>query len=255
MNYKSLAICSHTIAASETNGDLKEFLNYYHSQCKEKPINLFQAAKFDMPRGAGNKGGVPKRRRVKKATIENPTQVTSQSTLSSQVSSSFSSAMANLHPCVSPSVMMPTSHTPFTTSCNNTLALSQQQLYSMPSTSSGMSIFPAPPAPFRLAFISGNISVCQGCRQKFPRNIDGSIIDPPYNIVIQHEEDRAYKCPSTNAMQTKRGNAYYHLYLPCVQNNWPNFCGNDIQIDDKTKEKLTQSHKELVFYNTGMFIP
>ena len=114
--------------------------------------------------------------------------------------------------------------------------------------------FPSPPTPFRLVFIKGNISTCQGCKYKFPRNSDGSIVDPPYNIVIQHEQNRTFKNPTTSSIQTKVGNAYYHVYLPCVTTNWPYFVGQDVLISDSVKEQLLLSHKELIYFNLGVFL-
>ena len=55
MSFKSNGICSHVVAVSERNGDLDFYLCNYKQAQSKKPINLFQAAKHDMPSGAGCK--------------------------------------------------------------------------------------------------------------------------------------------------------------------------------------------------------
>jgi len=54
-----------------------------------------------------------------------------------------------------------------------------------------------------------------------PRKSTGEYADPPYNIAVQHMEQRIYNSPITGTPTSKLGNAYYHAYLPCLQTNWP----------------------------------
>ena len=143
---------------------------------------------------------------------------------------------------------MPIARQPIITSPSNAISASHHPSRVTP-------MFPVPPSPFNLVFITGNISVCQGCRIKFPRNSDGSIVDAPYNIVVQHEEERQFKNPSTSSIQTKKGNAYYHAYLPCLHSKWPQFNGQDIIISDSIKSKLLESHKVLLYQNFGLYLP
>ena len=73
--------------------------------------------------------------------------------------------------------------------------------------------------------------------------------------MIKHEEARSFQNPSTGMMQTKQGNAYYHVYYDCVRSKWPHFDGQQVEIDEPTKSKLVQSHKELICCNLGLFLP
>ena len=61
LHYKSISICSHTIAAAHSNGELK----WFGERRRGQETNLFQLAKHGMPLGAGRKGGHPPRRRSK----------------------------------------------------------------------------------------------------------------------------------------------------------------------------------------------
>ena len=56
--FKSIAICSHVIAAAQTNNDLENFMKWYRSKSKRQvqTPNLMELAKHDMPLGAGCKG-------------------------------------------------------------------------------------------------------------------------------------------------------------------------------------------------------
>ena len=55
LHYKSISICSHTIAAAHSNGELK----WFGERRRGQETNLFQLAKHGMPLGAGRKGGHP----------------------------------------------------------------------------------------------------------------------------------------------------------------------------------------------------
>ena len=55
--FKGYAICAHSIAAAEDNGDLKSFLN-----CITCKPNLTAIASTGMPSGSGRKGGKAKRK-------------------------------------------------------------------------------------------------------------------------------------------------------------------------------------------------
>ena len=113
-------------------------------------------------------------------------------------------------------------------------------------------VFPAPLNPFPLIFSHGNISVCSGCHQRFPRKPNGEYADPPYDMSIQHVEPRMYNSPITGMPTSKIGNAYYHVYLPCLQYNWPTISANDITIPFELKTMLLYEHKILLISNLGI---
>ena len=67
LQWTSSQICSHTIAAAESNGELASFLQWY-TKCAESP-NISTLAMSGLPRGRGKKGGKPKRQRAKQTRL------------------------------------------------------------------------------------------------------------------------------------------------------------------------------------------
>ena len=61
-NYKSLGICSHTVAVAETNGMLHDFITWFRKSKNVTP-NLTKLLTSDMPQGRGRKGGKCPRKR------------------------------------------------------------------------------------------------------------------------------------------------------------------------------------------------
>ena len=77
-------------------------------------------------------------------------------------------------------------------------------------------VFPAPPSPFYLLFLHGNIRTCAGCHRPFPKKADKTFADPPFDVAICHEEERSFTHPETKERMKKFGNAYYHAYMACL---------------------------------------
>ena len=71
---------------------------------------------------------------------------------------------------------------------------------------------PSTSEPFQLCFISGNISVCYGCRQKYSKPCQ-----PPNDLCVRHKEWRQYFPHGSATAQTKFANVYYHCNIPCLQ--------------------------------------
>ena len=115
-------------------------------------------------------------------------------------------------------------------------------------------IFPSPGSPFKLIILHGNIMVSNGCHQRFPRKSSGAYEDPPYNLAIQHFEDRYFTSPQTGLRQAKKGNAYYHAYSPCIHTNRPNLTRSNLLVEDAVHSKLQSSHKALLYQNFGLVI-
>ena len=113
-------------------------------------------------------------------------------------------------------------------------------------------VFPSPLSPFTLTLLHSNISVCSGCHQRFPRKPTAEYADPPYNMAIQHVEPRMYDSPITGMPISKVGNAYYHVYLPCLQSNWPTVSAIDITIPLELQTTLQYEHKVLLLHNLGI---
>ena len=58
--FAGFALCAHVVAVAESNGDLKSFLDAVRAKCSP---NLTAIANQGLPKGAGRKGGIPKRKR------------------------------------------------------------------------------------------------------------------------------------------------------------------------------------------------
>lgn len=62
--YATYKVCSHTVAAVEVNGKLAEVLQWLVRQ--NVSPNLTNLSMVGIPRGAGQKGGIPKGARKRK---------------------------------------------------------------------------------------------------------------------------------------------------------------------------------------------
>ena len=67
---------------------------------------------------------------------------------------------------------------------------------------------PSLQSPFELAFVSGNIRVCRGCKQKYTKPAS-----PPLDLCIRHKEWQEYLGP-LGTPQTRYGNVYYNCNIP-----------------------------------------
>ena len=100
-----------------------------------------------------------------------------------------------------------------------------------------------PPIPLTVCFITGNISVCIGCKNKYPKSPK-----PPQDICIKHEEWREF----TTGMkqQSKFGNVYYHCRKECIWMRCPAFTSAELYIPPEIN--LLSVHKELLFSVFGI---
>jgi hypothetical protein len=275
-NWKSLRVCSHSVAAAEDNGELQLFVKWL-KKVKKSP-NLTQLALATMPKGRGRKGCNPPPRKKKKVTVksrksfaeilkeqcsigrlnrDNPQSEdsgdsdTEESPLPVQQDLPYQrtsgGAAVNLDPkglqvvsgevvTSSPveeqykmyecSVSMQGGGVEFSHSKRGTkLNVSGGRQES--SSTAGLPLLPPPlvhyplsqdsESPFELAFISGNISVCRGCRQKYTKPVT-----PPLDLCIRHKEWQEFLGP-LGTPQTRYGNVYYHCNIPCIRSRNPEF--------------------------------
>ena len=82
-NWKSLKVCSHTVAAAEDNHDLDAFIHWL-KKAKKVP-NMTELVTTSMPKGRGRKGCAPPRKRAKKVPVD--THKTFSEVLQEQTSS------------------------------------------------------------------------------------------------------------------------------------------------------------------------
>lgn len=102
---------------------------------------------------------------------------------------------------------------------------------------------------FRLCFRTGNISVCNGCRNKFDKNAQ-----PPYDLCIQHEEWRNFTSPVSHLPESRFGNAYYHASFACIVARWPSFVSASLVIPTCIMSKLQPSHKSYLHSMFGILL-
>ena len=72
-NWTTNSMCSHTLAAAEKMGILKEFLNWFKG--KRRSPNLSAIANVNMPKNAGQKGGTKKRKGGNNKTLTEGRQI------------------------------------------------------------------------------------------------------------------------------------------------------------------------------------
>ena len=75
-NYKSLSICSHTVAVAEVNHVLPQFIACLNKGKGVRP-NLTKLLTSDMPAGRGRKGNQAPRKRKTSASVTNAVEVLS----------------------------------------------------------------------------------------------------------------------------------------------------------------------------------
>jgi len=217
VNFKSLGICSHSVAVAEINQQLLEFVACF-SKSKRKP-NFSEVAVHGMPAGRGRKESqAPRKRKQSQLVTERVDRIYS------------------------------TQNSQWISGSSNRIYITQgQQHMSLPITHSWLLDHYTclvircghhhTPAGMQ---ISGNISKCSGCGNKYSKTPL-----PPYDLCVQHSQWRSYTLPNGDP-QSKFSNAYYHVNLPCIRRNWPHFSQADLIISPEMSLKLTPVHREFL---------
>ena len=262
-NWKALNICAHSVAAAELCSKLPEFVAWFKKA--NKCPNLSKFAEATMPKGRGKKGNEnPRKRRTSAVTetrIENPFTAASPHESSPPLGSETPQLPAFPSTC---SVPLAVSQT------NSVYLPSQSNTFQWPYPQSrsefeGVTPYPygplcgygqmpspvvppqtfvtpqpqyAPPSPFTLCKISGNISVCAGCRNKYPKKSD-----PPDDLCIKHQEWREYTPPSSRVPQGRYANVYYHFNPHCVWLRCRWFAPSCLEIPPEIMAVLGPRHK------------
>ena len=100
---------------------------------------------------------------------------------------------------------------------------------------------PANDSPFTLLFISGNIRVCRGCRQRF---IKPPL--PPNDLCVRHQEWQEFTPVGGSCPQHRYGNVYYHCNLPCILARCANFSPSDLEIPVSVLAQLLPTHTAFI---------
>ena len=247
--YKSLSICSHTVAAAQFNSEVKEFMEWYRKKHGNHQPRFTQLAVHDMPAAAGRKGGkLPKKRANHSYVSTNENRIPLKC---SQRVNIDSESASNGSPCIS---QQPTTNYVTNSHVSNVtvpnLPVSPFPSYNMPtplypyysSQSFGiggavpMAVFPSTPSPLPIPQ-SGPTGVNLSA-------LSNPVFQPSYplspslptdntfivcfkfgnvsvcsgcrcnfgqndDIVIKHPEFRSYSSPITGHPTSKFGNAPY----------------------------------------------
>ena len=272
-NWKGLGICSHIIAVAEVRGKLNEFITCFE-RAKKIP-NLTKFAEATMPKGRGKKGCQKPRNRKANVEVEtrasNPTyaETLTHSQVSTQVSPTPMPQMApepaspmpqqgtpvppmpQMTPVPAPPMpqqgtpvppmpqMMPVPAPPMAAYTSFSHDVPPVMCHSYPQFSAGGPSMDAHSTPFTLCKISGNISVCSGCRNKYPKQPVS-----PYDLCIRHQEWRSFMSPTTSSPQSRYGNVYYHFSVDCMRFLVWNFTPSTLCIPEEMLTQLTVVHKQ-----------
>jgi hypothetical protein len=247
--WESLKICSHTVAVAEKIGKLSPFLHWYNTTIKQ--LNVTSVGMLNMPKGRGQKGGVPKRKRARKPAPE-PKQTTSRPSLttsSSTTTASTSHMESNIGPFSDTlNYYSPTyNYSGYPPACGSIYPWFYPPMAPMETPSAASN-----PNPFYLKFIRGNIRTCQGCKGSL-RASDSSIPDPPNDLCIARAEKRPYRdnsgvlvTPSTYKP------SHYHAQLACVRAAEPSFMPHTLNIPPDITEQLTREYKYVIWMQLGL---
>ena len=227
-NWKSLGICSHAVVAADDNGDLQAFVEWI-KHAKKVP-NVTELVTTKMPKGRGRKGNASPCKRKKKEEIvtrKHFTEIINEAdsdeddkTCTNSDSTSLAAAADidegpvldhtaehSSHP--STYFQGSTYHTHIgegvatTTTVTGGVHVNQSNIW-LPSEPPPLVHYSAESMtsssitnPFTLTFISGNISICEGCRQRYVKPAT-----PPIDLCIRHKEWQDFIDPTARASPT-----------------------------------------------------
>lgn len=239
-NWRSLGICAHSVAAAEDNHNLYSFVTWF-AKAKKIP-NLTQLTTSQMPAGRGRKGGVPPRK-IRK-TVPADSRKSFSDIISPHNPDRTHSYQRNP---VSICVQRPSSsmtQTKVSVAGGASVNIGPQSFTSMLPLSPPPLIHASPEgstetSPFILTFITGNIRVCRGCRQKYAKPAM-----PPNNLCVRHKEWQTFG-PADNR-QRRFGNVYFHCNTPCIQAVWPHFHPEQLDIPPSMIVQLLPIHTEYI---------
>ena len=261
--YATYKICSHTVAAAEVSGKLIEFLEWHIKQ-KSSP-NLTNLSLAGIPKGAGEKGGVPKntrkRRRAsvpatKKAVVDRLNASSTPTSSASLVSTGPLSSCAQTHMQAAPSFppqqmywysSSPFSFSPHYPTHSSTLPTPASTLQATDSSLSSSAV--VSPFPFTLKILTERIRICQGCRIPFHPHSD----QPPYDLVICRKECRPYRGQGGHIKTPSMpSNSHYHVSMLCVRSAEPTFLPQQLSVPGDVHAYLTMEHKQFIFSMLGL---
>ena len=116
---------------------------------------------------------------------------------------------------------------------------------------------PCVETPFWIVFIFGNVSRCNGCKGRICRDQDKKVLPPPDDIVLGHKEFVVFQNSRSGLFEQSKDkrNVYYHPWKTCIAPHFSDFDPNrHIIVQESVKEKLLRIHKEFLSNEFGLFL-
>lgn len=254
LNFKSVGLCSHTVAVAHVNNSLQQLIAWFVKT--KKPPNFTTVATHSMPAGRGRKGSQAPRKRSNKPLVTDRVDRLSSDDVATSVAAAHSSqAEPHFDYNFLAANYSPYSYMPYgcvTMGTTSMPHLSSPQT-SQPPMAEAMLHFSSPPmaeaaTPFNLWFISGNIAKCFGCGNKYVKPLV-----PPFDLCVQHREWRSYTPTAGAEQQSKFSPAYYHVNVMCICSKWPMFRQHNLVISSEVAARLTDVHKTYLI-SQGFFV-
>ena len=257
-NWKSLGLCSHSIAVAELNGKLLEFISA--KKKKKRFPNITSLVTTGMPKGRGRKGGVAPH--VRKPSRAVTTRIEMNIPETSSTNHIASAPMSDIHTVPPPQF----STTPqFCSSPDNFYSSHGYYNWGMRNNvfpQSSFQIQPSyeqlqPPIPgyytvpftYSLHIIGGNISTCFGCKNKYNKSLK-----PLNDLCIKTQDWREFITPNSATPQSRFGNVYFHCKPECVLMRNPSFLPSYLNVPDEVAENLNDTHKQYLLNFFGLQI-
>ena len=267
VNWPTYTMCSHTLAATETAGSLKDFLNCFKGR-KRSP-SLSAISNLNMPKNAGQKVGTRRRKGAsnKPATEGRPTvcsRVLQPSNTASHAAPVHTPAWQShpVHAQMQPSIGMGFSENsrviynyPFASSTAHSSPwfpgqghgeTENMQPYNpqRPKPPSGIFAFAL------LSFLDSKVSRCYGCGQSLKP--DGLVPQAPNDLVVTTRLHRKYYKDGRQHVSPDLSSVYCHVNLYCVTTAFPGFQASLCQVPSDLLTFLLPEHKAMAFSRLGV---
>ena len=240
-NWKAMGICSHSVAVADINDKLMEFL----AKKTKKRANMTKLLTTNMPKGRGRKGGVAPRSRKPSEPVAARVAMNVPHTNPASTTTSMPTPQPGMMPPTPsfspPHMLQPPVYgetmVPYPTFYPDALLGVEYPASPNPYWPNQSQ----PLSPFTLCYITGNISTCIGCKNKYLKTRVAQD-----DLCIKHEEWRQFTSPSSGTPQSKFGSAYYHCKVECVWLRHPHFQPQKLQVPQEVAETLSLQQKEYV---------
>ncbi len=84
--------------------------------------------------------------------------------------------------------------------------------------------------PFIVKILTKRIKKCICCGSEFTKKIDGSLPDPPNDLVVAREERRVFQYAQNTPQLSRFQNVHYHTNLGCIRRRNPLFVSTCLVI-------------------------